>query len=72
MPDKNQPDDALQGEGNYDAAEKFDRDAREFANSGKVEKAARDAEPDNAGQERELEEAEAEGLSHARGGESDH
>lgn len=64
--------DALQGEGNYDAAERYDDDARDFVNSGKVKKAARDAEPENARQARELEEAEAEGLSHARGGKADH
>ena len=34
----------MQGEGNYDAARKYDAEQAAFANSGKVEKAAREAE----------------------------
>lgn len=40
MADNNQ----IQGEGNYDAARKFDAEEREFVKSGKVEQAAREAE----------------------------
>lgn len=34
----------IQGEGNYDAARKFDADERAFVKSGQVEKKAREAE----------------------------
>ena len=37
----------VQGEGDYDAARRYDKAAREFAESGKVEPAAHDAAPDN-------------------------
>jgi hypothetical protein len=40
MTDKNQ----IQGEGNYDAARKFDAEERAFVKSGQVEKKAREAE----------------------------
>lgn len=36
--------DKIQGEGNYDAARKFDADEREFIKKGQVEKKAREAE----------------------------
>ena len=35
----------VHGEGNYDAAKTFDRDEAAFVKSGRVDKAARDAEP---------------------------
>jgi hypothetical protein len=37
-------DNKIQGEGNYDAARKFDKDEREFVQKGGVEKKAREAE----------------------------
>ena len=37
-------DSKIQGEGNYDAARKFDADEREFIAKGGVEKKAREAE----------------------------
>jgi hypothetical protein len=40
MTDKTQ----IQGEGNYDAARKFDDEERAFVESGQVEKKAREAE----------------------------
>ena len=59
--------DQVQGEGDYDAARRYDKASREFAESGKVEPAARDAAPDDARQAEEMERAEAEGKSHAKG-----
>ena len=59
--------DQVQGEGDYDAGRRYDKASREFAESGKVEPAARDAAPDDAGEEQDLERAEAEGKSHAKG-----
>ena len=61
----------LQGEGNYDAAEQYDEAVRKTVKRGNVEKAARDAAPKSRDEARELEEAEEEGRSHARGGRSD-
>ena len=55
MTDKNQ----IQGEGNYDAARKFDAEERAFVKSGQVEKKAREAED-------ALDGPEAEDLEKAR------
>ena len=59
--------DKVQGEGDYDAARRYDKAAREFAESGKVEPAAHDAAPGSASEAKELERAEAEGKSHSKG-----
>lgn len=53
--------DKIQGEGNYDAAKKFDAEERAFVKSGKVDKAAREAEQALDGPEgEELEKARRE------------
>lgn len=36
--------DQIQGEGNYEAARKFDQDERDFIKTGKVDKKAREAQ----------------------------
>jgi hypothetical protein len=36
--------DQIQGEGNYDAARRFDKEERDFVKSGKVDRKAREAE----------------------------
>ena len=59
--------DEVQGEGDYEAARRYDKAAREFAESGKVEEAARDAKPSSAEEADELRRAEREGKSHATG-----
>jgi hypothetical protein len=56
----------LQGEGNYDAAKEFDQAEEKFAKSGKVEQAARDAEPKNIQERKELERAEEEAKRRAK------
>jgi hypothetical protein len=61
------PDHQVQGEGDYNAARRYDKSAREFAESGKVEEAARDARPTGPGEADELRRAEEEGKSHAKG-----
>ncbi len=58
--------DQVEGEGSYTAAEEYDQAARDFVQRGKVKKAAQDAAPEDAREARELEEAEKEGLAHAR------
>jgi hypothetical protein len=53
--------DKIQGEGDYDAARKFDAEERAFVKSGKVEQAAREAEQALDGPEgEELEKARRE------------
>ena len=51
--------DKIQGEGNYDAARKFDAEERAFVKSGQVEKKAKEAED-------ALDGPEAEDLEKAR------
>lgn len=59
-------DPALQGEGNYTAARRHRKSVKEFIESGQVEEAARNAEPDSAEEARELQEAEKQGRDHAK------
>lgn len=59
-------DPALQGEGNYTAARRHRESLRDFIDSGAVEDAAREAAPDSTEEARDMQNAEAEGLSHAR------
>jgi hypothetical protein len=62
-----QPGHDLQGEGNYDASRRYDKVAGEFAQSGKVDEAARAAQPQNEAEADELQRAEREGRSHSKG-----
>lgn len=64
-PDTARPNE-LQGEGNYTAAKEYDDATRDFVKSGKVEQAAREAQPKNAQEEREMLEAEEKGRSRAK------
>jgi hypothetical protein len=59
--------DTVQGEGDYQAARRYDKAQHDFAGSGKVDKAARDAQPVNAEEAEEMQRAEREGQSHAKG-----
>ncbi len=59
--------DKVQGEGDYEAARRYDKASRAFAESGKVEPAARDAAPTSAGEAKDMERAEAAGKSHSKG-----
>ncbi len=61
------PTDTVQGEGDYDAARRYDKAAHEFAESGKVEEAARDAKPTSAEEADDLRRAERAGKSHSKG-----
>ena len=58
----------VQGEGDYESARKYDKQAHEFAASGKAGQAAKAAAPRNAQEQEEMRRAEAEGRSHAKGG----
>lgn len=57
----------IQGEGDYDSARRYNEQAHAFAESGKVEQAARQAAPRNAQEKDQMRKAEAEGRSHAKG-----
>lgn len=57
-----------QGEGNREAARHYNEETRKFVESGRVEKSAADAKRAYEGAERaDLERAEREGKSHAKG-----
>jgi hypothetical protein len=58
--------DKVQGEGNYDAARKYNKATGEFIKSGKVEPAARGAAPKNSKEEAEMKAAERTGKSRAK------
>lgn len=64
-PPTNRPKD-MQGEGNYTAAKEYDDATSNFVKAGKVDKAARDAKPKNAHEEREMLEAEESGRARAK------
>ena len=57
----------LQGEGNYDATRRYDKAARDFAESGQVDDAARAAEPRDAAEAEQLKRAEEVGKSRSKG-----
>jgi hypothetical protein len=57
----------VQGEGDYVAGRRADKAQSDFAKSGQVEQAARDAEPDNAAEASEMEQAEQAGKSRSKG-----
>ncbi len=59
--------DEIQGEGDYEAARRYDKSAREFAESGKVEPAAHEAAPGSAAEAEEMKRAEDIGKSHSKG-----
>ena len=57
----------VQGEGDYEAAQRFDKASAEFVKSHDVEKLARRAAPRSPEEAQILADAEDEGRSHSRG-----
>jgi len=57
----------VQGEGDYEAARRFDKAQSDFANSGRVKDGARRAKPEDPAQAADIEQAEQEGKSHSKG-----
>jgi hypothetical protein len=55
------------GEGNYAASRQYNEATKDFAQSGRVEPAARAAAPRSDADAREMQDAEAEGKGHAKG-----
>ena len=67
MSTKTPAKDKVQGEGDYDAGRRYDKASRDFAKSGRVEPAARDAAPADPREAAELAQAEQKGKSHSKG-----
>jgi hypothetical protein len=59
--------DQVQGEGDYDAARRYNKATKDFAKSGKVDRAAHDAAPASAQQADEMRKAEDISKSHSKG-----
>ena len=57
----------VQGEGDYESAKKFDDEEAAFAKSGRVDQAARDAEPKSQAEADEMKKAEETGKSRSKG-----
>jgi hypothetical protein len=57
----------VQGEGDYAAGREYDQMQRDFVESGKVDDAARKAQPKDAAEAAEMEDAEQEGKQHSKG-----
>lgn len=55
------------GEGNYQASRVYNKATKQFVESGRVEEAARDAEPKDAAEAEEMKQAEQVGLQRAKG-----
>jgi hypothetical protein len=55
-----------QGEGNREAARRFNEDEQKFVQSGRVSEAARKAAPRDAGEAGQMQQAEQAGKSHAK------
>ena len=58
--------DAVQGEGNYEAARRYDEAQKRFVDSGRVEEAAEQAAPKSQAEADALRRAEEAGKSHAK------
>ena len=66
-PDQRPDDDPpMQGEGNYAAGRRYDKAQRQFVKAGKVDDAARRAQPKDAHEQQKLSEAEKAGREKAR------
>ena len=60
----------VEGEGSYTGTKDYNERTKKFVNSGKVDKAAHDAEPKSEEEKRALEEAERIGKQHSKGEDS--
>lgn len=59
--------DEVQGEGDYEAARRYNKDQAEFNRSGKVDEAMRNAAPKTPQEAEEMKRAEEIGKSHSKG-----
>jgi hypothetical protein len=58
----------VQGEGDYEAARRYDKGVQDFVKSADIDKAAHDAAPRSPDEQREMTEAERAGRSHSKAG----
>lgn len=65
--DRQQSGQNVYGEGNYAASRQYDKDVKDFAESGRAEPAARAAAPKSDDEARDMEAAEQEGKRHSKG-----
>jgi hypothetical protein len=56
----------VQGEGDYEAARRYEEKMRDHVKNHDIDQEARDAEPSSRGEEREMEQAEESGKSRAK------
>jgi hypothetical protein len=61
------PNDKVEGEGSYKGSKDYSERTKKFVDSGKVEQAARDAEPKSTEEAHAMEKAERIGKKHAKG-----
>lgn len=59
------------GEGNYKATRDYNEATKRFVESGKVDEAAQKAQPKNAEEEQQMQEAEKIGKRHSKGEDAD-
>jgi hypothetical protein len=59
--------DQVEGEGSYSGSKDYNERTRKFVDSGKVEQAARDAEPKSEEEAHAMQKAERIGKKHAKG-----
>ena len=58
----------VQGEGDYDAARRYDKDVHDFVKSADIDKAAHDAAPHSPDEQREMTDAEQAGRRRSKAG----
>jgi hypothetical protein len=58
--------DKVEGEGSYTASKDYNERTKKFVESGKVEQAAKDAEPKSEQEKHEMQKAERIGKQHAK------
>jgi len=59
-------EDKVEGEGSYSGTKDYNQRTKKFIDSGKVDEAARDAEPKSEEEKREMQEAERTGKQRAK------
>ena len=64
---KNQPHDEVEGEGSYTGSKDYNQRTKKFVESGKVEDAARNAEPKSEEEKHAMQKAERMGKERAKG-----
>jgi hypothetical protein len=64
--DKDKDKDKVEGEGSYSGSKDYNERTKKFVDSGKVDEAARNAEPSNEEEKQAMQKAERIGKKHAK------